>query len=78
MNDPYHDLMIAARRELDREKRAALCRNQEIVFDEAPMVPLAHAESLMACRATTDGILFEVTGDILFSKATVNAARGTP
>ena len=24
---------------------------QEIVFEEAPMVPLAHAEQLLACRA---------------------------
>ena len=72
MNDAYHDLMVAARRELDPAKRAALYRkSQEIIFDEAPMVPLAHAESLMACRANTDGILFEVNGDILFYKATV-------
>ena len=79
MNDPYHDLMIAARRELDPEKRAALYhKSQEIIFEEAPMVPLAHAASLMACRANTDGILFEVNGDILFYKATVNGARGTP
>ncbi len=72
MNDAYHDLMIAARRELDPEKRAALYRKaQEIVFEEAPMVPLAHAEQLMACRANVDGILFEVDGDILFRNATV-------
>jgi peptide/nickel transport system substrate-binding protein len=72
MNDDYHNLMIAARRELDPEKRAALYRkSQEIVFDEAPMVPLAHAEQLMACRANVNGILFEVNGDILFRNATV-------
>lgn len=72
MNDAYHDLMIAARRELDPEKRAGLYRKaQEIIFDEAPMVPLAHAESLMACRSNVDGILFEVNGDILFHHATV-------
>jgi peptide/nickel transport system substrate-binding protein len=72
MNDAYHDLMVAARRELDPEKRAALYRKaQEIIFEEAPMVPLAHAESLMACRANVDGIHFEVNGDILFHQATV-------
>jgi peptide/nickel transport system substrate-binding protein len=72
MNDAYHDLMVAARRELVPEKRAALYRKaQEIVFEEAPMVPLAHAQQLMACRANVDGILFEVNGDILFQKATV-------
>jgi ABC-type transport system substrate-binding protein len=73
MNDPYHDLMTAARRELDPAKRAALYhKSQEIIFEEAPMVPLAHAESLMAARANVNGINFEVNGDILFSKATVN------
>jgi peptide/nickel transport system substrate-binding protein len=73
MNDPYHDLMAAARRELDPQKRADLYhKSQEIIFEEAPMVPLAHAESLMAARANANGILFEVTGDILFYKATVN------
>jgi peptide/nickel transport system substrate-binding protein len=78
-NDAYHDLMLAARRELDPEKRAGLYRKaQEIVFEEAPMVPLAHAESLMACRANVDGIHFEPTGDILFQDATVKSARGTP
>jgi peptide/nickel transport system substrate-binding protein len=72
MNGAYHDLMVAARRELVPEKRAALYRKaQEIVFEEAPMVPLAHAEQLLTCRANVDGILFEVNGDILFQKATV-------
>jgi len=72
MNDAYHDLMVAARRELDPEKRAALYRKaQEIVFEEAPMVPLAHAEQLLACRANLDGILFELNGDILFQNAVV-------
>jgi peptide/nickel transport system substrate-binding protein len=72
MNDAYHDLMIAARRELDPEKRAALYRkSQEIIFEEAPMVPLAHAEQLMACRANVSNILFEVNGDILFRHAAV-------
>ena len=71
-NDAYHDLMIAARRELDPEKRAALYRKaQEIVFEETPMVPLAHAEALMACRANVNGIHFEPNGDILFQDATV-------
>jgi len=75
MNDAYHDLMVAARTELDPEKRAALYRkSQEIVFEEAPMVPLAHAESLLASRANVSNILFEVTGDILFQKATVSSS----
>ena len=71
-NDAYHDLMLAARRELDADKRAALYRKaQEIVFEEAPMVPLAHADALMACRSNVEGIRFEPIGDILFHDATV-------
>ena len=72
-NDDYHDLMIAARRELDPEKRAALYRKaQEIIYDEAPMVPLAHAKSLAACRANIEGMQFEINGDILFHDVTVH------
>lgn len=71
-NDAYHDLMIAARRELDPGKRAALYRkSQEIIFDEVPMVPLAHAKSLAACRANAEGLAFEVNGDILFHKVSL-------
>jgi peptide/nickel transport system substrate-binding protein len=66
-NDAYHDLMIAARRELNPGKRAALYRKaQEIIFDECPMVPLAHANSLAACRANVKALQFEANGDILF------------
>ena len=71
-NDAYHDLMLAARRELDADKRAAIYRKaQEIVFEEAPMVPLAYADALMACRSNIEGIHFEPIGDILFYDATV-------
>jgi hypothetical protein len=35
------------------------------------MVPLAHAESLMACRVNVDGIHFEPDGDILFQDAAI-------
>jgi peptide/nickel transport system substrate-binding protein len=71
-NDAYHDLMIAARRELDPDKRAALYRQaQQIVYNEAPMVPLAHAKALAACRANVDGLQFEINGDILFHNVTV-------
>jgi peptide/nickel transport system substrate-binding protein len=72
-NDAYHDLMIAARRELDPEKRAALYRKaQEIIYEEAPMVPLAHAQSLAACRANVEGMQFEINGDILFHDVAVH------
>jgi len=66
-NDDYHNLVVAARHELDPQKRAELYRRaQEIVFEEAPMVPLAHAQYLGACRANIEGMHFEVNNDILF------------
>jgi peptide/nickel transport system substrate-binding protein len=70
-NDAYHNLVTAARHEFEADKRAALYRKaQEIVFEETPLVPLAHADALMACRTNVTGILFEVNGDILFREAT--------
>ena len=69
-NDAYHELMTQARRELDPAKRAALYRQaQEIIAEEAPMVPLAHAESMLACRANVTGVQLEINSDILFGRA---------
>ncbi|MEI6083515.1 MAG: ABC transporter substrate-binding protein [Verrucomicrobiota bacterium] len=71
-NDAYHDLVVAARRESDPGKRAALYRKaQEIIADEVPLVPLAHAPALLACRANVAGVHYEITGDILFRYVTV-------
>jgi peptide/nickel transport system substrate-binding protein len=71
-NDAYHDLMIAARRDLDPRKRAEVYRKaQEIIFDEAPMVPLAHAQALAACRASVEDLRLEFNGDILFRNVTL-------
>jgi peptide/nickel transport system substrate-binding protein len=66
-NEAYHALMLAARRELDPGRRAELYRKaQEIVFDEAPMVPLAHAKALAACRTNVEDLHLEFNGDVLF------------
>jgi len=71
-NDAYHDLVVAARRESDPAKRAVLYRKaQEIIAEEVPMVPLAHAPAMMACRANVEGVHYEITGDILFRYVTV-------
>jgi len=71
-NDAYHGLMMAARRELDPQKRATIYRKaQEIIFKEAPMVPLAHAKALAACRTNVEGPQCEINGDILFHNVTL-------
>jgi ABC-type transport system substrate-binding protein len=64
--------MLAARAELDPQKRAALYRQaQVIIADEVPMVPLAHAESLAAYRREVTGLKFEINGDLLFRQVTL-------
>jgi len=72
-NEPYHDLMIAARRETDPAKRAALYRKaQEIIAEEVPMVPLAHSPSMAATRTSVTGLEFEVNGDLNFRRVVLN------
>ncbi len=66
-DDAYHDLMIAARRETDPAKRAGYYKKgQEIIADQAPMVPLAHMPAMAACRANVDGLQFQANGDLEF------------
>ncbi len=65
INDDYHELVAAARRELDPQKRIELYRRaQEIIFEEAPMVPLAHSEDMVAMRANVDGFQLQPNSDI--------------
>ncbi len=69
-HDPYHQLMVQARREVDPAKRAALYRQaQQMIFDECPLVPLAHAQNIVALRATVAGVLLQPNGDLLFQHA---------
>jgi peptide/nickel transport system substrate-binding protein len=71
-HDPYHELMMAARKEVDPEKRAALYRQaQEMIFEECPMVPLAHARNLVITRAEMENLLLQPNGDILFHRVTL-------
>lgn len=71
-NDAYHALMIAARREVDPAKRAPLYdKAQQIIAVEAPMVPLAHTPFMAACRSNVAGLQFEVNGDLVFTRVTM-------
>jgi peptide/nickel transport system substrate-binding protein len=68
-HDGYHELMQAARRETDLARRAQIYRQaQELIFEECPMVPLAHAESLLALRANVTGFLFQPNGDMFLHR----------
>lgn len=73
-HDPYHQLLAQARRETDAPQRAALYRQaQELIVAEAPLVPLAHAQNMVALRANVSGVLLQPNGDVLFHHARVSA-----
>ncbi len=51
-NDEVHDILIDAQSEVDEDKRNELyAQAQEIIFEEAPWVPLAHSTPLLAGNA---------------------------
>jgi peptide/nickel transport system substrate-binding protein len=51
-NDEVHDILINAQSEVDEDKRNELYgQAQEIIFEEAPWVPLAHSTPLLAGNA---------------------------
>ncbi len=69
-HDAYHDLMLAARRETNPPRRVELYRRaQEIIAADVPMVPLAHAQSLIVLRANLTGVLLQPNGDVFFHRA---------
>lgn len=71
-NDEYHELMLAARRETNPIRRADLYRQaQHIIHAEVPMLPLAHAQNLVALRANLTGVLLQPNGDLLFHRAAI-------
>ncbi len=62
--DPEVDrLLLDAQGEGDRQKRAALyAKIQDIVADDAPWVPLAHSELVVAGRAELEHVVLSPTG----------------
>jgi peptide/nickel transport system substrate-binding protein len=62
-NPEYHDLVIAAQRETDRDKRALLYRQaQEIVARDAPWIPLVQVPRIFLVRAPVEGVRFRADG----------------
>ena len=62
-NDELHDILIEAQTEVDEEKRNELYKQaQEIIFEDAPWVPLAHSTPLLAGRSDLTGFLPHPTG----------------
>ncbi|RHW34776.1 ABC transporter substrate-binding protein [Lysinibacillus yapensis] len=62
-NDEVHKLLIAAQSEIDEEKRNELYKQaQEIIFEDAPWVPLAHSTPLLAGKKGVANYLPHPTG----------------
>lgn len=62
-NDELHDILIEAQSEVDEDKRNELyAQAQEIIFADAPWVPLAHSTPLLAGKADLVNFLPHPTG----------------
>ena len=62
-NDELHDILIEAQSEIDEDKRNELyAQAQEIIFADAPWVPLAHSTPLLAGKADLVKFLPHPTG----------------
>ncbi len=69
--DPEAQKLIReAQRESDQMRRAVLYRElQEVIHDQAPWAPLAHASQAMARERTVQGVVHHQTGVVRFAKA---------
>ena len=62
-NDKLHDIFIKAQSEVDENKRIELYKEaQEIIFEDAPWVPLAHSTPLLGGAKDLSGFLPHPTG----------------
>ena len=66
-SDELHELLVEARSSSERAERERLYRRaQEIIFRDAPWVPLVHATQTAAFRANVDGFTMHPTGSKWF------------
>ena len=66
-SDPLHEVLVAAQKESDKAKRTVLYQQaQEIVFHDAPWVPLVHATQTAAFRTRVKGFKLHPTGSKWF------------
>jgi peptide/nickel transport system substrate-binding protein len=71
-NPEVHNLNIQAQRETDQAKRAELYKKvQEIVHNDAPWVPLAHAKQILVFNKNVKGFVLYPTGDYHFETVTI-------
>ena len=66
-SDQLHEILVAARHSADRTERTQLYRQaQEIIFRDAPWVPLVHATQTMAFHRSVRGFKLHPTGSKWF------------
>jgi len=71
-SDEYHDLMIKAQRTFDQQERDALYKQaQELLHQDAPTVPVAHAYNLAIINTDVEGFKLHPTGNYWFDGVTV-------
>jgi peptide/nickel transport system substrate-binding protein len=62
-NDRFHELLISGQKEMNQEKRLALyLEAQQIVLEEAPVVPLAHTKIRTGHKSRLKGFRLHTTG----------------
>lgn len=67
-NQDLHKILIEAQTEVDEDKRNELYKQaQEIIFEDAPWVPLAHSTPLLAGKSDIVNFLPHPTGSDLLS-----------
>lgn len=71
-NDEVHELLVAAQSETNEDVRIDLYKQaQQIIFEDAPWVPLAHSTPLLAANAKVKGFLAHPTGSDLLSNVSM-------
>ena len=68
-NDELHELLIRARQQVDRGRRERLYRRaQEIVAEQAPWVPLAHTDVMVAARRVVRNLQVHASTAIFYRR----------
>jgi peptide/nickel transport system substrate-binding protein len=71
----FHDLLLAAQKEMDQKRRLAMyLQAQEVVLQEAPVVPLAHTKIRTAHSRRLKGYRLHPTGLVRLRHAHFEAA----
>lgn len=69
-NREVHKLLLAAKSERNRDKRVGLYRHaQQIIFDDAPLVPLVHTDLTVAQRTELQGFRLHPTAMVYLRNA---------